>query len=213
MFGYSAFSQDALGAAGTTAASPSGLSANLSAAATFVGTLATGARFAASISCSSTLTATLTIPQAVQINLQASLSSRSTLTATLSIPTATAFTPSIARTIYVASASTAFNGSKWWNLADAKKPRGLKDPDATIDITFDWADWLSDIGSVPISDVTFTLKGGLTNVATFNSATTATVFVSGGLAGTTATIACKIKTNTTPARTDERTVYIDIADE
>jgi hypothetical protein len=27
------------------------------------------------------------------------------------------------------------------------------------------------------------------------------------------TVACKIVTNTTPARTDERTVYIDIANE
>jgi hypothetical protein len=118
----------------------------------------------------------------------------------------------VARTIYVQAAAPVFTGGKWWNLTDPKKPHGLKDPDATIDITFDWSNWLDDIGSADISDMSFTLFG-LNNGGTFYDDTKATVFVSGGVVGSVTTIACKIKTNTNPSRTDERTVYIDILDE
>jgi hypothetical protein len=122
------------------------------------------------------------------------------------------FTPSIARTINVQATSPIFTGGKWWTLTDPKKPRGMKDPDAVIDITFDWSNWLDDIGSVDISDVTFTLNG-VSSVGSFTDGSKVTVFISGGVAGSAATVACKIKTLTVPSRTDERTVYIDIADE
>jgi len=122
------------------------------------------------------------------------------------------FTPSIARTINIQATSPIFTGGRWWNLNDPKKPRGLKDPDAVIDISFDWTSWLDDIGSVTISDVTFTVNG-VSSVGSFSDGTVVTVFISGGTPGSAATVACKIKTLTTPQRTDERTVYIDIADE
>ena len=124
----------------------------------------------------------------------------------------TGFTPSSSRTINVQAATPPFTGGKWWTLTDPKKPRGLKDPDAVIDITFDWSNWLDDIGSVSISEVTFTLNG-LSSVGTFSDGTKTTVFVAGGTAGSATAIACKIKTFTNPSRTEERTVYIDIAEE
>ena len=110
------------------------------------------------------------------------------------------------------SASPVFTGGKWWNLTDARKPRGVKDPDATIDITFDWSDWLKDIGSVAISDVSFTLMG-VNSTGIFHDDTKTTVFVTGGTPGIAATVACRITTDTSPSRTDERTVYLDITDE
>jgi hypothetical protein len=122
------------------------------------------------------------------------------------------FTPSSARTINVQATSPVFTGGKWWTLTDPKKPRGLKDPDATIDITFDWSVWLDDIGSVTISDVTFTLNG-VSSVGSFSDGTKVTVFVAGGTPGSAATVACRIKTLSSPSRTDERTIYIDIAEE
>jgi hypothetical protein len=131
---------------------------------------------------------------------------------TASYASFTGFTPSVSRTIAVKATSPVFTGGKWWTLTDAKKPRGLKDPDAIIDITFDWFDWLQDIGSPTVSDVTFTLNG-LSSAGTFSDGTKTTVFVSGGTAGTAAAISCKIKTFTNPSRIDERTVYIDIAEE
>lgn len=145
--------------------------------------------------------------------LQANIISQSSVTGTLtSQQAAPMFTPSSARTIFVEATSPVFTGSKWWNLTDSKKPRGLKDPEATIDITFDWSDWLNDISPAVISDVTFT-PTGVNSVNTFFNGTTATVFISGGVLNVAATVACKIITNTTPPRTDERTVYIDIANE
>jgi hypothetical protein len=122
------------------------------------------------------------------------------------------FTPSLARTISVQAVSPVFTGGKWWTLSDPKKPRAAKDPDATIDITFDWSAWLDDIGSVTISDVTFTLNG-VSSVGTFSDGIKTTVFVAGGTSGSAATVACKITTLTTPPRTDERTIYLDIGDE
>lgn len=122
------------------------------------------------------------------------------------------FIPSAARTISVQATSPVFTGGKYWNMSDPKKPRGAKDPDATIDITFDWSNWLDDIGSPTISDVTFTVNG-VNSTGTYSDGINATVFVSGGTNNTAATVACKIVTNTSPPRTDERTVYLDIGDE
>jgi hypothetical protein len=122
------------------------------------------------------------------------------------------FTPSDARTIKVGALPPLFSGGKWWTLSDAKKPRGLKDPDAIIDITFDWSDWLTDIGSPTVSAVTFTLNG-LTSVGTFSDGSKTTVFVAGGTAGSSTAVSCLITTYTTPPRTNQRTVYIDIQDE
>jgi chitodextrinase len=122
------------------------------------------------------------------------------------------FTPSVARTISVKSLPPLFTGGKWWTLTDIKRPRGLKDPDAIIDITFDWTDWLADIGGPTVSAVTFTLNG-LSSVGTFSDGDKTTVFVAGGTAGSSAAVSCMITTYTNPPRTDQRTVYIDIAEE
>lgn len=126
------------------------------------------------------------------------------------------FIPSTARTINVMATSPIFSGGKWWNLSDVKKPRATKDPDATIDITFNWADYLNDISdknnAVVISDVTFTVNG-ISSSGTFSDGVNTTVFVTGGTPGSSATVACKITTATQPPRTDERTIYLDIGDE
>jgi hypothetical protein len=206
------------------------LGATVAASAAITASLAAGgARFIANPASTSTASANL----ATQILMQANASSYPVLSANLATQilmqaglhltaavnadltpgqAAPNFTPSAARTIFVMASSPVFTGSKWWNLTDTKKPRGLKDPNATIDITFDWSDWLNDIGPAIISDVTFTVVGTDT-AQVFHDNTTATIFLSGGVNGNPSTVACKIQTNTTPSRTDERTVYIDIADE
>lgn len=55
-----------------------------------------------------------------------------------------------------------------------------KDPDATIDIPFNWA---LDLDGDTISTSQFLLPDGLTSVSTSNTTTTATIFVSGGAEG------------------------------
>jgi hypothetical protein len=81
-----------------------------------------------------------------------------------------------------------------------------KDPDATLDYTFDWSDWLGvseQISGAPTTTVTGATKGSTTY-----DTTSVTQWISGGTAGETATIACKITTN--QGRTDERTISVSI---
>lgn len=75
-----------------------------------------------------------------------------------------------------------------------------KDPDAVLDYVWDWAAWL-DGDTITSHDVT--ADTGLT-VETSSATTTAvTVWLSGGTAGETYSVACTI--DTAAGRTDERT--------
>jgi len=85
----------------------------------------------------------------------------------------------------------------------------VKDPDATLDYVFDWDDWLTPLVDT-IASVEFVLSDGLTSVAESSTATTATIFVSGGVAGEVEEITCRITTNSTPPRVDDRTAFLTI---
>jgi hypothetical protein len=192
------------------AGSAAQLSTNVTSIAASVGSLSTVISLNAAMQAVTSVSASgMTISAA----LGCSIAAQSVVFADItSLQVTPMFTPSLARTINVQATSPVFTGGKWWTLSDPKKPRAAKDPDSTIDITFDWSVWLDDIGSVTISDVTFTLNG-VNSVGTFSDGIKTTVFVSGGTAGSAATVACKITTLTTPPRTDERTIYLDIGDE
>ena len=82
-----------------------------------------------------------------------------------------------------------------------------KDPNATLDYTFDWSLYLTPLADV-ISSVTWVLSSGLTKVSQSNTTSTATAFVSGGVLGATETITCRI--TTASGRTDDRTVNLRI---
>lgn len=82
-----------------------------------------------------------------------------------------------------------------------------KDPQATLDYTFDWGPWLAPIADT-IATVTWTTSGTLTKTSQSNTSTTATAFVSGGTLDSTETLACRITTN--GGRTDERTIQLKI---
>ena len=86
-----------------------------------------------------------------------------------------------------------------------------KDPNATLDYTFDWSSYLTPIGDT-ISTVTWILSNGLTKVSQSNTTTTATAFVSGGTVGETATLTCRITTNSIPPRVDDRSILLKIVD-
>lgn len=136
------------------------------------------------------------------------------LTATYQQPSGVgmSFTPSAARTVTVNATGPVFTVTgNYWNTSDPKKPRGSKDPNSTIDITFDWAPWLADMGDPEIASATFILAG-LTDAGNFALGTKTTVFVGGGI-GQQASITCRVVTASTPPRTDDRTVYLDIGDQ
>lgn len=82
----------------------------------------------------------------------------------------------------------------------------IKDPNAVLDYKIDWASWLAT--SETISTSTFTVSAGITKDSESNTTTTATVWLSGGTAGTTYTATNRITTN--QSRTDERTIEIRV---
>lgn len=84
-----------------------------------------------------------------------------------------------------------------------------KDPNSTVDYTFDWTAYLTPINDV-ISTVTWVLGTGLTKVSQSNTTMTATAFISGGTVGDTLTITCRI--TTAGGRVDDRSATLTIVE-
>ncbi len=82
-----------------------------------------------------------------------------------------------------------------------------KDPNATLDYSFDWTAYLLPIVDT-ISSVSFIASSGITVVSQTNNTTVATAFVSGGAIGATETLTCRIVT--AGGRTDDRTIELKI---
>lgn len=79
-----------------------------------------------------------------------------------------------------------------------------KDPSAVLDYALDWSDWL--VADTITGTPTWTVPTGLTKDSQSNTTTTATAWLSGGVAGMSYTVACKIVT--AGGRTDERSFRI-----
>ena len=90
---------------------------------------------------------------------------------------------------------------------DATGPWIKKDPQAVLDFDVDWSvafdSWLN---GDTIASVVWTVAAGLTLNSQANTTTVAKVWLSGGAAGTTYSVACKI--TTAAVRTDERTFRV-----
>lgn len=96
----------------------------------------------------------------------------------------------------------------------------LKDPDAVLDYRWDWApltngrsgaksDWLQ--AGETIDAATVTAETGLTvENSTINAGTAVTAWLSGGVAGNTYTVRCRITTNAN--RIDDRSVEIMVVE-
>jgi hypothetical protein len=83
--------------------------------------------------------------------------------------------------------------------------RFVKDPDATLDYTFNWADWLNDgdaISSFTIDADDFTI------VSESNNDTAVTVVLSGGTLNGSFPVRCRITTN--DGYVDDRTIFLTI---
>jgi len=81
--------------------------------------------------------------------------------------------------------------------------RFVKDPDAVSDYVVDWEEWLS---GDTINTVSWTVASGITEDSTSNTTTTATIWLSGGTAGQSYDVTCRIVT--AAGRTEERTITI-----
>jgi len=82
-----------------------------------------------------------------------------------------------------------------------------KDPDATLDYTFNWLPWLAPISDT-ITDVEWVPDEALTVESSSNTTARATAFVSGGTAGETLRLTCRI--TTAGGRIDDRTIILKI---
>lgn len=86
-----------------------------------------------------------------------------------------------------------------------------KDPDAIVDYTFDWSEWLT---TDTIVSATITIADSVTMVknsqAIVDSNQSVRIWLSGGAARDRAAVSCKIVT--LEGRTDERTFYIRVRD-
>jgi hypothetical protein len=82
----------------------------------------------------------------------------------------------------------------------------VKDPQAVLDWVFDWSEWLA-IGET-ITARTVTVETGLVKDSDSATTDTVTVWLSGGTAGVSYQVACRITTSS--ARTDERTITIRV---
>ncbi|HHB12214.1 MAG TPA: hypothetical protein ENK62_03330 [Chromatiales bacterium] len=81
----------------------------------------------------------------------------------------------------------------------------LKDPDSTLDYVIDWSSWL---GSDTIASSSWTVPAGLTMTSESNTTTTATVWLSGGSAGSSYQVTNRI--TTAAGRVDERSITIEV---
>lgn len=122
---------------------------------------------------------------------------------------AMSYTKSVERTVTVSAGNKPFTAGTLWNMTDPKKPRSIKDPDATLDYSFDWTPWLLDaVDSVASHQII--LGDGLTNAGSSLVGSVITVFVAGGTLETRAGVTCRVTTASVPPRIVDRTVYLDI---
>lgn len=119
------------------------------------------------------------------------------------------FTPSVARTVTVNPGSKPFTAGELWNLSEPKKPRSPKDSDSTVDYSFNWAPWLADVSDT-IASHEILVTDGLVSEGSSSSGTLVTVFVSAGTPAKRASITCRIMTASTPPRSEDRTIFLDM---
>lgn len=82
-----------------------------------------------------------------------------------------------------------------------------KDPDATLDYTFDWSAYLTAEGDSIVS-IQWVLSSGLVLVSQVFSSTAPSAFVSGGVLDAAETLTCRITTS--GGRIDDRTAVLNI---
>lgn len=94
-----------------------------------------------------------------------------------------------------------------FDTTDPANPTIDKDPDATLDYSWDWSTWLD---GDTISSRSFVVDTGLTVVSSQEVAGVVTAFISGGTAGQLLRATCRIVTAL--GRTDDRSIVLKIVE-
>jgi hypothetical protein len=84
----------------------------------------------------------------------------------------------------------------------------FKAPKAELDYGFDWSEWMTD-GEI-IADVDWIVPDGITQFDDAYSDFIAVIWLNGGTASTSYTITCRMTTNSTPPRIDDRSFIIHV---
>ncbi len=101
-------------------------------------------------------------------------------------------------------------------VTDAKTGKATinKDPNAVLDYTFDWTDWLAlvsdTIASKDVAIVDAAATGGVVDSSSIVGGNKVVVWVSGGTPGKTIALRCRITTSNATPRVDDRTVYLKV---
>ena len=96
---------------------------------------------------------------------------------------------------------------EFWGCVVGSNRYFIKDPNAVLEYQIDWSSWL---GADTIVTSTWTVPTGITKDSSTNTTTTATIWLSGGTAGTRYELTNRIVTSNTPARTNDQTIIIII---
>ena len=81
----------------------------------------------------------------------------------------------------------------------------VKDPDSVLDYTWDWETWLD---GDTISTVTWDVPTGITKDSDSKTTTTSTIWLSGGSAGSSYLIGCRVVTALGRTKDRSRRVWI-----
>lgn len=88
-----------------------------------------------------------------------------------------------------------------------------KDPLAVKDYRFMWSDWLASGETIFTAEVVVGTGLTLDVSSVENSNTSVLAYFSGGTAGEKYKVTCKIVTDSDPARYEQRSIYIEVADQ
>lgn len=95
-----------------------------------------------------------------------------------------------------------------WYKVDVGKAEFVKDPDATLDYTFDWTEKLAE--DEEIAEPQIIVPDGMTLLYMEHTAKTVTAWLSGGVATSKPRVTCRITTN--QGRVDDRSIWVKIAE-
>lgn len=96
-----------------------------------------------------------------------------------------------------------------YDTTNPAKPTIGKDPDATLDYSWDWSAWLLPLVDT-LDSFEIVLSAGLTLVSSSMKTGVVTAFLAGGVVGETASATCRVVT--TGGRVDDRSIYLKIKD-
>lgn len=85
----------------------------------------------------------------------------------------------------------------------------IADPEAVLDYSFDWTQWLAE--GETITSYVVTVAAGITSVIDSETDGVVTVWLTGGTNGTRYRIECLV--NTSEGRTDERSFYVKVQEQ